>query len=196
MAQPADTSSLPSFTLSRSIVLVGLMGAGKSKIGKQLSLDFNVEFVDSDAVIEDVAGMDIPSIFELYGEPKFREIEAREIGRLIGGKPIILSTGGGAYIEDKTRAIINEHALSVWLKAKPETLANRISNTDSRPLLKGKDPHVALRDLAALREPFYAEAELTIDTDGLTLAKAMAKVESTITSYLMNQNPDEQAEIG
>jgi len=107
-----------------------------------------------------------------------------------------LSTGGGAYIEDKTRAIINDHALSVWLKAKPETLANRISNTDSRPLLKGKDPHVALRDLAALREPFYAEAELTIDTDGLTLAKAMAKVESTIKSYLMNQNPDEQAEIG
>ncbi len=196
MAQPADTSSLPPLTLSRSIVLVGLMGAGKSKIGKQLSLDFNVEFIDSDAVIEDVAGMDIPSIFELYGEAKFREIEAREIRRLIDGKPIVLSTGGGAYIQENTRAFINDKSLSVWLKAKPETLANRISNTDSRPLLKGKNPEIVLRDLAALREPLYAKAELTIDTDGLALVKAMEKVKSTITTHLMNEKPDEQVEIG
>jgi len=196
MAQPADTSSLPPLTLSRSIVLVGLMGAGKSKIGKQLSLDFNVDFIDSDAVIEDVAGMDIPSIFELYGEAKFREIEAREIRRLIDGKPIVLSTGGGAYIQENTRAFINDKSLSVWLKAKPETLANRISNTDSRPLLKGKNPEIVLRDLAALREPLYAKAELTIDTDGLALVKAMEKVKSTITTHLMNEKPDEQVEIG
>ena len=196
MAQPADISSLPPLTLSRSIVLVGLMGAGKSKIGKQLSLDFNVEFIDSDAVIEDVAGMDIPSIFELYGEAKFREIEAREIRRLIDGKPIVLSTGGGAYIQENTRAFINDKSLSVWLKAKPETLANRISNTDSRPLLKGKNPEIVLRDLAALREPLYAKAELTIDTDGLALVKAMEKVKSTITTYLMTEKPDEQVEIG
>jgi len=196
MAQPADTSSLPPLTLSRSIVLVGLMGAGKSKIGRQLSLDFNVDFIDSDAVIEDVAGMDIPSIFELYGEAKFREIEAREIRRLIDGKPIVLSTGGGAYTQENTRAIINDKSLSVWLKAKPETLANRISNTDSRPLLKGKNPEIVLRDLAALREPLYAKAELTIDTDGLALVKAMEKVKSTITTHLMNEKPDEQVEIG
>ena len=196
MAQPADTSSLPPLTLSRSIVLVGLMGAGKSKIGRQLSLDFNVDFIDSDAVIEDVAGMDIPSIFELYGEAKFREIEAREIRRLIDGKPIVLSTGGGAYIQENTRAFINDKSLSVWLKAKPETLANRISNTDSRPLLKGKNPEIVLRDLAALREPLYAKAELTIDTDGLALVKAMEKVKSTITTHLMNEKPDEQVEIG
>ena len=171
--------------ITRSIVLVGLMGAGKSKIGRQLSLDFNIAFIDTDTVITDVAGMDIPTIFELYGEEKFREIEAREIKTILQGKPAIISTGGGAFMNPKTRQIINDFGLSIWLKAKPETLAGRISNTETRPLLKDKDPVVVLQQLSAERNPAYAEAELVIDTDGLSLQKAIEKVRKTITSYSM-----------
>ena len=171
--------------ITRSIVLVGLMGAGKSKIGRQLSLDFNIAFIDTDTVIADVAGMDIPTIFELYGEEKFREIEAREIKTILQGKPAIISTGGGAFMNPKTRQIINDFGLSIWLKAKPETLAGRISNTETRPLLKDKDPVVVLQQLSAERNPAYAEAELVIDTDGLSLQKAIEKVRKTITSYSM-----------
>ena len=174
--------------LTKSIVLVGLMGAGKSKIGRQLSLDFGVEFIDSDDVIEQVAGMDIATIFELYGEEKFRAIEAREISRLLNGKPAIVSTGGGAYMHPETRQVINQSGLCVWLKATPETLAGRISNTDSRPLLKGKDPVLVLQKLAQEREPIYAEAELVVDTNGLSLPKAIEKVKTTLTSY-MNGDP-------
>ena len=110
--------------LTKPIALVGLMGAG---IGKALSDMFNVPFIDTDDVIEDVAGMSIATIFELYGEDKFREIEAREIAKLVTDTPAILSTGGGAFIRDETRKIINQDAMSVWLKARPETLASRIS---------------------------------------------------------------------
>ena len=174
----------PAHSLKRPLVLVGLMGAGKSKIGRQISIDFDIEFIDTDAEIETVAGMSIAAIFDLYGEEKFREIEAREISRLLKGTPAVISTGGGAYMQEKTRAIINQSALSIWLKASPETLAGRISNTDSRPLLRGKDPVKVLQQLAKERYPLYQEAELVIDTDGLSLQKAIEKVKKTITSYI------------
>lgn len=182
MTQPAEIHPAPS--LMRPLVLVGLMGAGKSKIGRQISIDFDIEFIDTDTEIEKVAGMSIAAIFDLYGEDKFREIEAREISTLLKGKPAVISTGGGAYMQEKTRAIINQSALSVWLKATPETLASRISNTDSRPLLRGKDPVKVLQQLAKERYPLYQEAELVIDTDGLSLPKAIEKVKKTITSYI------------
>ena len=182
MTQSQEINPTP--CLKRPIVLVGLMGAGKSKIGRQISIDFDIEFIDTDAEIENVAGMSIAAIFDLYGEEKFREIEAREISTLLKGKPAVISTGGGAYMQEKTRAIINQSGLSVWLKAKPETLAERISNTDSRPLLRGKDPVKVLQQLAKERYPLYQEAELVIDTDGLSLAKAIEKVKKTITSYI------------
>ena len=175
---------IPTPSLKRPIVLVGLMGAGKSKIGRQISIDFDIEFIDTDTEIEKIAGMSIAAIFDLYGEEKFREIEAREISTLLKGKPAVISTGGGAYMQEKTRAIINQSGLSIWLKANPETLAERISNTDSRPLLRGKDPVKVLQQLAKERYPLYQEAELVIDTDGLSLAKAIEKVKKTITSYI------------
>jgi len=182
MTQSQEINPTPS--LKRPIVLVGLMGAGKSKIGRQISIDFDIEFIDTDAEIENIAGMSIAAIFDLYGEEKFREIEAREISTLLKGKPAVISTGGGAYMQEKTRAIINQSGLSIWLKANPETLAERISNTDSRPLLRGKDPVKVLQQLAKERYPLYQEAELVIDTDGLSLAKAIEKVKKTITSYI------------
>ena len=177
-----SSSEIPK--LSRPIALVGLMGAGKSKIGKALSDIFNVAFIDTDEVIENVAGMNIPTIFDLYGEEKFREIEAREIANLVSSKPAILSTGGGAFINEETRAIINQAAFSVWLKAKPETLAGRISNTASRPLLKDKDPVEVLRTLSKQRSPFYEQAHLTIDTDGMSLNTAIDKVTSVMIETL------------
>ena len=188
MTQSQEINPTPS--LKRPIVLVGLMGAGKSKIGRQISIDFDIEFIDTDAEIENIAGMSIAAIFDLYGEEKFREIEAREISTLLKGKPAVISTGGGAYMQEKTRAIINQSGLSVWLKASPETLAERISNTDSRPLLRGKDPVKVLQQLAKERYPLYQEAELVIDTDGLSLAKAIEKVKKTITSYITTSSPN------
>ena len=182
MTQKQEITPLAS--LRRPLVLVGLMGAGKSKIGRQISTDFEIPFIDTDDEIEKVAGMSIAAIFDLYGEDKFREIEAREIKRLLEGKPAVISTGGGAYMQQEIRQIINQLGLSVWLKAAPETLAGRISNTDSRPLLKGKDPVKVLQELAKQRYPIYQNAELVIDTDGLSLTKAIEKVKTTITSYL------------
>ena len=188
MTQSQEINPTPS--LKRPIVLVGLMGAGKSKIGRQISIDFDIEFIDTDTEIENIAGMSIAAIFDLYGEEKFREIEAREISKLLKGKPAVISTGGGAYMQEKTRAIINQSGLSIWLKANPETLAERISNTDSRPLLRGKDPVKVLQQLAKERYPLYQEAELVIDTDGLSLAKAIEKVKKTITSYITTSSPN------
>lgn len=182
MTQKQEITPLAS--LRRPLVLVGLMGAGKSKIGRQISTDFEIPFIDTDDEIEKVAGMSIAAIFDLYGEDKFREIEAREIKRLLEGKPAVISTGGGAYMREETRQTINQLGLSIWLKAAPETLAGRISNTDSRPLLKGKDPVKVLQELAKQRYPIYQNAELVIDTDGLSLTKAIEKVKTTITSYL------------
>ena len=182
MTQKQEITPLAS--LRRPLVLVGLMGAGKSKIGRQISTDFEIPFIDTDDEIEKVAGMSIAAIFDLYGEDKFRTIEAREIKCLLEGKPAVISTGGGAYMREETRQIINQLGLSIWLKAAPETLAGRISNTDSRPLLKGKDPVKVLKELAKQRYPIYQNAELVIDTDGLSLTKAIEKVKTTITSYL------------
>ena len=177
-----SSSEIP--ILNRPIALVGLMGAGKSKIGKALSTVFDVSFIDTDEVIETVAGMNIPTIFDLYGEAKFRETEAREIAKLVSSKPAILSTGGGAFMHEETRAIINKDAISVWLKAKPETLAGRISNTESRPLLKDKDPVEVLTELSKQRSPFYEQAHLTIDTDGMSLNTAIDKVTSVMIETL------------
>jgi shikimate kinase len=174
--------------LTRSVVLVGLMGAGKSKIGKALSALLNVPFIDVDEVVETIAGMPITSIFELYGEEKFREIEAREIAKLVRDQPAVISTGGGAFINDETRTIINKNTLSVWLKATPETLVSRISNTASRPLLRDKDPVAVLKALANERNPYYQEAHLTIDTDGLSLKDALVKVTAVMIETLRSDS--------
>ena len=175
--------------IDKSIVLIGLMGAGKSNIGRQCARLFDLDFTDSDTAIEDTAGMSIAMIFDLYGEEAFRKLEARTLGQLLDGTPGIIATGGGAFLHDETRRLIKDKALSVWLKAAPSTLADRISNTDSRPLLKGKDPHQVLKALADIRYPVYAEADLTIDTDGLSLADAVKKVKNGLTEYIDARQP-------
>ncbi len=144
------------------IVLVGLMGAGKSTVGRRLAQRLHLPFVDADAEIEAAAGMTITEIFDRFGEGYFRDGERRVIARLIDGTPKVIATGGGAFINDDTRALILTSAIAVWLDASPDVLAERVKRRDTRPLLRGRDPAQVLRDLAAVRNPFYAMAPIRV----------------------------------
>lgn len=138
------------------IVLVGMMGVGKSTVGRRLAARLGVGFVDADEEIEKAAGMTITEMFERYGEAYFRDGERRVIARLMDGEPKVIATGGGAFMQEDTRALILEHALAIWLNADIDTLVDRVSRREGRPLLKGKDPRVVLTELAAIRNPVYA----------------------------------------
>ncbi len=146
----------------RPIVLVGLMGAGKSTVGRRLAMRLALPFVDADTEIESAAGMSIADIFAQFGEDYFRDGERRVIQRLIDGRPKVIATGGGAFVNDETRALILSDALAIWLDAPVEVLAERVRRRDTRPLLRGKDPATVLRELAAVRNPLYALAHLRI----------------------------------
>ena len=147
---------------NRSLVLVGMMGAGKSSIGRKLAHRLGLPFVDADAEIERAAGMSINDIFAKHGEPYFRAGEARVIARLLDGGPQVLATGGGAFMHAQSREAIRCKALSVWLKADFDVLMRRIKRRTDRPLLKTDDPGETLRHLMAERDPIYAEADVTV----------------------------------
>jgi shikimate kinase len=147
---------------SRSIVLIGMMGAGKSSIGKRLAARLGIPFADADAAIEEAAGMSIPDIFDAHGEPSFRSGEARVIARLLEAGPQVLATGGGSFMNSETRERIHEKGISVWLKADVDVLLRRVKRRDNRPLLKSDDPAATLADLLAAREPVYSQAHLTV----------------------------------
>jgi len=146
----------------RSIVLVGMMGAGKSSIGRRLAVRLGMPFVDADTEIEQAAGMSIADIFSTYGEPYFRAGEVRVIARLLEHGPQVLATGGGAFMNATTRANINDRAVSVWLKADAGVLARRLRRRNDRPLLRTADPAATLAALLAERDPVYGEADLTV----------------------------------
>lgn len=146
----------------RSIVMIGMMGAGKSSIGKRLAARLGIPFADADAAIEEAAGMSIADIFVAHGEPSFRSGETRVIARLLENGPQVLSTGGGAFVNPETRARIQEKGISVWLKADMEVLLRRVKRRDNRPLLKTDDPEMTLTNLLAAREPYYNQANLTV----------------------------------
>jgi shikimate kinase len=148
--------------IDRSIVLVGLMGAGKSTVGKRLAKRLGMEFVDSDDEIERAADHKISEIFDRFGEDSFRDGERRVIARLIEGPPKVIATGGGAFLHEETRRLILEKCIAIWLDADLETLAERVSRRDHRPLLRGKEPLPLLRELSARRNPIYAEAHLHV----------------------------------
>ena len=148
---------------SRSIVLVGMMGVGKSSIGRRLAVRLGIPFVDADAEIEKAAGMSIAEIFARHGEADFRSGEARVIARLLDGGPQVLATGGGAVMNANTRNAIRAKGVSVWLKADVDVLLRRINKRkNDRPLLQTADPEQTLRALLAEREPVYAQADLTV----------------------------------
>ena len=148
---------------SRSIVLVGMMGVGKSTVGRRLAARLKLPFVDADHEIELAhAGMTIPEIFAEHGEPYFREGEARVIARLLDGPPGVLATGGGAYMREETRERIHASAVSIWLKADHDVILRRVKRRADRPLLQTEDPAGTLQRLMDARYPVYAGADLTV----------------------------------
>lgn len=146
------------------IVLVGLMGAGKTSVGRRLAEKLKIPFVDADHEIETAAGKTIPEIFADHGEAYFREGERRVIQRLIGTGTQVLATGGGAYINDETRARIQDHGISVWLKAPLELLMKRVMRRQGRPLLQNDDPETVMRNLIEKRYPVYGLADVTVES--------------------------------
>ena len=160
----------------RSVVLVGLMGAGKSTVGRRLAARLSLPFTDADQEIEAAAGMSIPDIFALHGEPYFRDGERRVIARLLRDGPAVLATGGGAYMDPQTRARIAESGVSVWLKADFDVLMRRVRKRSTRPLLQNPDPEGTMRRLMELRHPVYATADITIDSHETPHDKVVAEV--------------------
>jgi shikimate kinase len=147
---------------SRLIVLVGMMGAGKSTIGRRLAARLRLPFLDADTEIEAAARMTIPEIFELHGEPNFRDGEARVIARLLEGGPAVLATGGGSFMREETRRRIGDKAVSIWLKADADIIMRRVKRRADRPLLQTADPASTVDRLISEREPIYQHADLTI----------------------------------
>jgi shikimate kinase len=152
-------------TLSKPVVLVGLMGAGKTTIGRRLAQALSTAFIDSDHEIVEAAGCSISDIFALYGETIFRDLEQRVLIRLMSAEPCVLATGGGAFMNPVIRQAIQDHGISVWLKADLETLVERTSRRDTRPLLKTGDKSDILAKLMDERYPVYAQADITIDSN-------------------------------
>jgi shikimate kinase len=168
----------------RTIALVGLMGVGKSSVGRRLANALGLPFRDADAEVEEAAGRSIPEIFADLGEPAFRDGERRVIGRLLEGPPHVLATGGGAFMHPETRALIKAHALSIWLKADLDILARRVGRKDSRPLLAGKDPMDVLRIQAETRYPAYAEADIAVETGDAAHHVTVGQVIAAMQAYL------------
>jgi shikimate kinase len=166
-APPASASATQDAEIAaalgaRSVVLVGMMGAGKSTIGRRLSARLRMRFLDADAEIEAAAGMSIPDIFESRGEPDFRDGEARVIARLLDSGPAVLATGGGAFMRKETRDRIRDKAVSIWLKADADIILRRVKRRSDRPLLQTADPESTVGRLISEREPVYQQADLTI----------------------------------
>jgi shikimate kinase len=148
--------------LDRPVVLVGLMGVGKSTVGRRLARRLGLPFVDSDAEIEDAAGFPAAEVFERFGERDFRDGERRLVARLVEGKIRVIATGGGAYVDPSTRSLLNERAITVWLDAPVDILAERTSRRDTRAQLRNGDPKAVLERLSEERRPSYAEAHIHV----------------------------------
>lgn len=148
----------------RSIVLIGLMGAGKTAVGRRLANWLDLPFIDADGEIEQAAGQTIKEIFAEHGEAFFRDGERKVISRLLDNGPQVLATGGGAYMNPETRAAIEAHGVSIWLKADLRILLKRVGRRDHRPLLAVGDPETVMRTLMAERNPVYAEADITVES--------------------------------
>ena len=168
----------------RTLVMVGMMGAGKSSIGRRLAARLGMAFVDADSEIEQAANATIPEIFEQHGEAYFRDGERRVIQRLLDGKPKVLATGGGAYIHPETRAAIERAGISIWLKADRELLLSRVKRRGGRPLLGTGDPAEVIDRLIAERYPIYAEAKIHIQSRDVAHDAVIDDILATLADYL------------
>jgi len=174
----------------RSIVLVGLMGAGKSTVGRRLASRLGLIFKDADSEIEAAAGLTIPDIFAIYGEPSFRDGEERVISRLLRAGPLVLATGGGAYLRAATRDRIKEAAISVWLKADLDVLMRRVRKRGNRPLLLTEDPEATMRDLMAIRHPVYAAADVVVISREVSHDRVVQDVLEALDVHLNGGSPN------
>jgi shikimate kinase len=179
---PLPTDAVRSIRLDRPVVLIGMMGVGKSSVGKMLASQLRLNFIDTDDEIETAAGMTISEIFERFGEDYFRDGERRVIARLIDGGPKIIATGGGAFVNEQTRELIKARCHSVWIDADIDILVARVSRRSHRPLLVGKDPKTVLSDLLEKRGDIYAMADFRVSSDAgphnQTVAKIMKVLET------------------
>ncbi len=168
----------------RTVALVGLMGAGKTSIGRRLAGRLGLPFVDADHEIEAAAGCSVEEIFAQFGEAGFRDGERRVIARLMESPPLILATGGGAYIDDETRRLLTERALTIWLRADIEVLLARTARRTNRPLLKRGDPREILESLMAIRYPIYAEADVVVESEDVTPEETVDRVIAALERHL------------
>jgi shikimate kinase len=176
----------------RSIVLIGMMGVGKSSIGRRLGARLSIPFIDADAEIEKAAGMSIADIFARHGETAFRSGESRVIARLLDSGPQVLATGGGAIMNPETRALIKEKGISVWLSAELDLLMRRISKRKvERPMLHTADPAATLRELLAEREPIYAQADLAVQSREVPHDAVVAEIVGALTAFLASPSLQE-----
>jgi shikimate kinase len=187
---PSPAAARDRWPRGRAIVLVGLMGAGKSSVGRRLAQRLAVAFADADTEIERAAGMSVADIFEGYGEAAFRETEARVIARLLDGGSKVLATGGGAFLNEATRASIRARAVSVWLKADLEVLVARTRGRGGRPLLAGTDPREKLAQLMAARYPVYAEADVIVTTAHEPVDATVSQVYEAVCRHCGRMGPD------
>ncbi len=181
----AEAAAILAGLESRSLVLVGMMGVGKSSVGRRLAGRLGIPFVDADSEIEKAAGMSIADIFARHGEPDFRSGEARVIARLLQGGPQVLATGGGAFMNPSTRNAVRAKGISIWLKAELDVLLRRISKRrNERPLLQGGDPEETLRGLLAEREPTYGLADLTVQSRDVSHEAVVADIMTALVAFL------------
>jgi len=175
----------PALHLSKSIVMVGLMGAGKSRIGRELATRLNYDFIDADDEIINAAGCSISDIFERYGEDAFRDVEMKVITRLLDGPPRIIATGGGAFINESVRQKIATSGISIWLKADLDVLVERTARRTGRPLLNKGDPKTIIEDLMEQRYPIYASANIAVYSRDVPIDKTVDEVEAALENFLI-----------
>jgi shikimate kinase len=180
-------NAFSTLSLPRTVALVGLMGAGKSAIGRRLAHRLGLPFVDADDEIERAAGCSISEFFERYGEIEFRNGERRVIARLLDGEPHVLSTGGGAYVDPATRALMREKALTVWLRADLDVLFDRVKKRTHRPLLREGNPREVLGRLMDQRYPIYAEADLVVESTAQPADRTTEQVIEALRRHLSPQ---------
>lgn len=179
----------PQIILPKSLVLVGLMGAGKSAVGRRVAERLDIPFIDADAEIEAAAGCTIAEIFEQHGEEEFRNGERRVMKRLLETEPVhVLATGGGAFIDPETRALIKEKAISIWLRAELDVLFERVSRKSHRPLLKTPDPKGKLAELMTERYPVYAEADITVNSGQGPIGSMVDRVLSALKKHAAEES--------
>lgn len=177
----------------RTIALVGLMGVGKSTVGRRLAKRLGLPFADGDIEIEAAAAMTVSDIFAELGEAEFRAGEARVMKRLLEGPRRVLATGGGAILNPETRALLKARAVTVWMRADLETVAQRVQRRDTRPLLRGRDPLTALQAMADVRYPVYATADLVVDVTGGAHVQAVETIAEALEAHFAAQAPEVKA---